>query len=140
MTEPRAPELATANALIQPFQQVLRARGDVALALLFGSRARGDASETSDVDVALLAPSADLFEIGAQLSQASGLEVDVISLADPGVPLLDELLRDAVVLYEARPGVYPTWRARVLADLELDRPWYERMRDAWLERVAERGV
>jgi len=56
MTEPRAPELASANALIQSFQQVLHARGDVALALLFGSRARGDASETSDIDVALLAP------------------------------------------------------------------------------------
>jgi hypothetical protein len=90
--------------------------------------------------VALLAPSADLLEIGARLSQACGLEVDAISLTDPGVPLLDELLRDAVVLYEARPGAYATWRSHVLADLELDRPWYERMRDAWLERVAERGV
>ena len=136
--EHRAP--ATASELIQPFQAVLRARGDVALALLFGSRARGDASETSDVDVALLAPSADLLEIGARLSQASGLDVDVISLADPGVPLLDELLRDALVVYEGRPGAYATWRSHVLADLELDRPWYERMRDAWLERVAERGV
>jgi len=138
MMEHRAP--ATASELIQPFQAVLRARGDVALALLFGSRARGDASETSDVDVALLAPSADLLEIGARLSQASGLEVDVISLADPGVPLLDELLRDALVVYEGRPGAYATWRSHVLADLELDRPWYERMRDAWLARVAERGV
>jgi predicted nucleotidyltransferase len=140
MTAHRAPEFATASALIQSFQQVLHARGDVTLALLFGSRARGDASEISDVDLALLAPSADLLEIGAQLSQACGLEVDVISLADPGVPLLDELLRDAVVLYEARPGAYATWRSHVLADLELDRPWYERMRDAWLERVAQRGV
>jgi len=138
MMEHRAP--ATASELIQPFQAVLHARGDVALALLFGSRARGDASETSDVDVALLAPSADLLEIGGRLSQASGLEVDVVSLADPGVPLLDELLRDAVVVYEGRPGAYATWRSHVLADLELDRPWYERMRDAWLARVAERGV
>ena len=138
MMEHRAP--ATASELIQPFQAVLHARGDVALALLFGSRARGDASETSDVDVALLAPSADLLEIGGRLSQASGLEVDVISLADPGVPLLDELLRDALVVYEGRPGAYATWRSHVLADLELDRPWYERMRDAWLARVAERGV
>ena len=139
MTAQPAPELA-ANALIQALRQVLHTRGDVALALLFGSRARGDASEASDVDVALLAPAADLLDVGAQLSQASGLEVDVISLADPGVPLLDELLRDAVVLYEARPGAYATWRSHVLADLELDRPWYERMRDAWLERVAQRGV
>ena len=138
MMEHRAP--ATASELIQPFQAVLHARGDVALALLFGSRARGDASETSDVDVALLAPSADLLEIGGRLSQASGLEVDVVSLADPGVPLLDELLRDAVVVYEGRPGAYATWRSHVLADLALDRPWYERMRDAWLARVAERGV
>ena len=140
MTEPRAPELATANALIQSFKQVLHARGDVALALLFGSRAREDAKESSDVDVALLAPEADLLDIGARLSQTSGLEVDVVSLADPGVPLLEELLRDAVVLYEARPGAYATWRSHVLADLELDRPWYARMRDAWLERVAQRGV
>ena len=138
MMEHRAP--AAVSELIQPFQAVLHARGDVALALLFGSRARGDASEASDVDVALLAPSADLLEIGARLSQASGLEVDVVSLADPGVPLLDELLRDAVVVYEGRPGAYATWRSHVLADLALDRPWYERMRDAWLARVAERGV
>ena len=55
MTEPRAPELATANALAQSFQQVLDARGDVLLALLFGSRARGEASDSSDVDVALRA-------------------------------------------------------------------------------------
>ena len=140
MTAQRASELAAANALLELLQQALRARDDVALALLFGSRARGDGSETSDVDVALLAPAADLLDVGAQLSQASGLEVDVISLADPGVPLLDELLRDAVVLYEARPGAYAMWRSHVLADLELDRPWYERMRDAWLARVAQRGV
>jgi len=119
---------------------VLHARGDVTLALLFGSRARGDAREASDVDVALLTPSADLLEVGAQLSHASGFEVDVSSLDDPGVPLLDELLRDGVVLYEARPGAYASWRSRVLADLELDRPWYERMRDAWLARVAQRGI
>jgi predicted nucleotidyltransferase len=140
MTERRAPEIATSDALIQSFRQVFHARDDVALALLFGSRARGDANDTSDVDVALFAPSADLLEIGAQLSQASGLDVDVVSLADPGVPLLDELLRDAVLVYEAKPGAYANWRSHVLTDLELDRPWYERMRDAWLERVAQRGV
>ena len=140
MLAQRASELSDPAQLIQPLQQVLRARGDVVLALLFGSRARGDASEASDLDVALLTHSADLLDVGAQLSQASGLEVDVISLADPGVPLLDELLRDAVMLYEAHPGAYAMWRSHVLADLELDRPWYERMRDAWLERVAQQGV
>jgi predicted nucleotidyltransferase len=140
MTAQRAPELTAIAALSQQLRQVLSARGDVALALLYGSRARADAGETSDVDVAVLAPAADLLDVGAQLSQASGLEVDVISLADPGVPLLDELLRDGLLLYEAHPGAYATWRSHVLTDLELDRPWYEHMRDAWLARVAERGV
>lgn len=140
MKEQAAREPAAAEALLQQLQAVLRARSDVELALLFGSQARGDARKTSDVDVALLGSQADLLEVGAQLSRASGLEVDVLSLADPGVPLLDELLRDGIVLHEARPGVYAMWRSHVLADLELDRPWYERMRDAWLERVAQRGI
>ena len=140
MTARPALPLATVSALIHSFERVLRGRPEVMLAVLFGSRARGDAHVTSDVDVALLAPAADLLEIGACLSQASGLEVDVVSLSDPGVPLLEELLRDARLVYEARPGVYATWRSHVLADLEIDRPWYERMRNAWLARVAERGV
>jgi hypothetical protein len=88
----------------------------------------------------VLAPNADTLEIGAELTRATGEMADVVSLDDPGVPMLDELLRDGIVVFEARPGAYASWRSHTRADLEIDRPWYERMRDAWLGRVAQHGV
>jgi predicted nucleotidyltransferase len=112
----------------------------VRLALLFGSQARGTASTGSDVDVAVLARGVDLLALGAALSQASGEAVDVVSLEDPGFPLLEELVRDGVPVYEGAPGAAASWRAHALSELDLDRPGFERMRDAWLDRVAREGL
>jgi hypothetical protein len=70
------------DAVLRALERVFRLRGDV-------ERARGHANAKSDVEVALRAPKADLLEIGAQLSQATGAEVDVLSLDAPGVLLLD---------------------------------------------------
>lgn len=111
----------------------------VRLALLFGSRATGEGDARSDVDLAVDAPGVDLFALAGALSSALGLEVDVVSLEDPGVPLLEQLVRDSVVVYEARRGEGASWRTRALCSLETDRPWYRRMRDAWLSRVARQG-
>jgi predicted nucleotidyltransferase len=110
------------------------------LALLFGSEARGRATEASDVDVAVFAPGEDLLALASGLSEACGRQVDVVSLEDPGIPLLEELLRDAQLLYEREPGTYATWRSRALTLLDIDGPAYVRMRDAWLARVARAGV
>jgi len=90
--------------------------------------------------VAVLAPGVDLLELGVQLGEGLDRKVDLVSLENPGVPLFEELIRDSVVLYEGTTGAAALWRSRVLADLEIDRPWYHRMRDAWLKRVAERGI
>jgi hypothetical protein len=43
-------------------------------------------------------------------------------------------------VHERRRGTAATWRAHALADLETDAPWFARMRDAWLARVAARGL
>jgi predicted nucleotidyltransferase len=115
-------------------------REDVRLALLFGSQARGRAGAGSDVDVAVLAPGVDGLELASELSHAIGREVDVIALEDPSVPLLAQLVRDSIVVHEGVPGAAASWRARALLALEIDGPWYARMRDAWLARVAERGL
>lgn len=115
-------------------------RAEVSLGLVFGSRARGAGGPASDLDVAVMAPGPSLPAIAAALSRASGLEVDVISLEDPGVPMLEQLVRDAQPIYEATPGLGAAWRSRALATLELDGPWYARMRDAWLARVARNGL
>ena len=67
-------------------------------------------------------------------------EREQLRLEQATIPLLEELIDHAVVVYEAAPASAALWRSRVLAQLELDGPWYHRMRDAWLARVAERGL
>lgn len=121
-------------------QRVLAAFPNVRLGLLFGSEARGTAGVRSDVDVAVQAPSSDALAIAAALSAACGREVDVVLLDDPPIPLLDALIRESEVVYEAKAGAAAIWRAATLATLETDRPWYERMSKAWLARVAREGL
>jgi predicted nucleotidyltransferase len=141
MTTASEPEaLRRGRGLQAALQSALQRHPGVRLALLFGSEARGQAIESSDVDVAVLAPGQDLLELASRLSEASGREVDVVGLEDPGVPLLEELMRDARPLHEAFPGAYALWRSRALSLLDIDRPGYARMRDAWLERVAREGI
>jgi predicted nucleotidyltransferase len=125
---------------VRTIREFLRGRTDVWLALVFGSRTRGTATPTSDVDVAVRAPRVDLLSLAADLSRATGLEVDVVDLEDAGVPLLARIVREGVLVHEARPGAGARWRAQTLADLETDAPWFARMREAWLARVAVHGV
>ena len=132
---------ARADPAVQAIRECLQGRLDVRLALVFGSRARGTATPTSDVDVAVGAPGVDLLDLAAELSRATGLEVDVVDLEHAGVPLLARIVREGIlVVHERRPGTAATWRALALADLETDAPWFARMREAWLARVAARGV
>lgn len=119
--------------------EVLATFPEVRLALLFGSEARGTARPDSDVDIAVDAPSASLGQIAAALSSRLGAEVDVVGLGPASIPLLEALISDGIVLHETKPGAGALWRSRVLAQLETDRPWFRRQRDAWIQRVAEHG-
>jgi predicted nucleotidyltransferase len=124
--------------IVDRLRNALRGREDVELALLFGSAARGEAREDSDVDVAVLAPSVDLLALASALGETIGCEVDLTSLdeRDITIPLLAEIVRDAVVLHEGKPGAHARWRAHALTTLETDGPWYRRMRDAFVARLA----
>jgi predicted nucleotidyltransferase len=128
----------THDRVIDGLRQALSGRQDIRLALLFGSRARGRdrAHPESDADVAVLGEDLDLLELAADLSDAAKVEVDVVSLEDPGYPLLNALLRDSVVLHEGERGAAAAWRSRALLQAETDGPGYERMRDAYLRRLA----
>lgn len=119
---------------------VLQAHREVSLAILFGSIAKNRARAGSDVDVAVAGRDVRVLELIADLSAAFGREVDVVRLPDASIPLLDEILRDGIVVHEQRPGQAAQWRSHTLAQLEIDRPWYHRMRDAFLRRVVERGI
>jgi predicted nucleotidyltransferase len=124
------------NAMVATLSRILAPRADVTLALLFGSHARGVAGNASDIDLAVLGRDLDPFELGAEISLATGREVDVVMLEDAGVPLLEQIVRDGVVVHEGLPHAGSTWRAGALASLETDRPWYARMRKAMLARLA----
>jgi predicted nucleotidyltransferase len=131
---------APADPVIEAVRECLRGRTNVPLAIAFGSRARGTATAASDVDVAVRAPGADLLELTATLSRATGVSADVLDLDSAGIPLLARIVREGLVVHEARPGLGARWRAHALADLETDLPWYTRMSEAWLSRVATRGL
>ena len=115
----------------------MRGREDVRLALLFGSRARGRARSDSDADVAVLGKDLDLLSLASDLSDAARVEVDVVSLEDPGYPLLNALLRDSIVLHEGERYAAAAWRSRALLQAETDRPGWDRMQKAFLRRLAE---
>ena len=125
--------------MIAALRSALSRRPDVRLALLFGSVVRGLARPDSDLDVAVLGRGLDLPTLAADLSLAAGREVDVVDLAQAGYPLLRALLRDSVVLHQGAPGAAAAWRARAILETETDRPWFERMRDAYLKRLAAGG-
>jgi uncharacterized protein len=129
--------MAANDPVVEALRKALRGRKDVRLALLFGSRTRGRARPDSDADVAVLGRDLNLLALATDLSDAAEVEVDVVSLNDPGYPLLHALLRDGVLLHEGEPGAAAAWRSRAWLQAETDRPWFERMRDAYLRRLAE---
>lgn len=124
------------DGVIDALREALRGRKDIRLALLFGSRARGRSRRDSDADVAVLGEDLDLLSLAADLSGAAKVEVDVVSLKEPGYPLLNALLRDSLVLHEGQRGAVAAWRTRAQLQAETDRPAYERMRDAYLRKLA----
>lgn len=72
--------------------------------VLFGSRARGDYQEKSDIDLAVYGCQ-DFLEFSCQLEEEiwSLLRLDLIDMNSVSVSkgLIDEIERDGVVLYEA---------------------------------------
>jgi predicted nucleotidyltransferase len=129
----------TTPEMAERIRRALLERSDVRVAVLFGSQARGTAGPGSDVDIAVDAPGVDLLDLGATLSSTLGRDVDVIALDEATIPLLERLVLEGIVVHERPRGAGALWRSRTLAMLETDRPWYARMRDAWLARVREKG-
>lgn len=105
-------------------------------AVLFGSFARGSANDDSDIDLAVDLGGEDDLALARDLSLALGREIDVVDVSRATIPLLAGIVRDGIILYEARPGLAATWWARTLAMLATDLPWFERMRRAYIAHLA----
>ncbi len=129
------------SAIRTAIAHVLSSFPDVHVGLLFGSVSQGTSDAESDIDIALTGRSAlPLPEIAAALSLALRREIDVVELRRASIPLLDELLREALVVYERSAGDAAAWRNHVLAQMELDRPWFHRQRDAFLHKLAAQPI
>jgi len=114
---------------------LLRSYGVKAL-LLFGSRARGDYSEASDYDVAVLARRRlslrELDAIAGELSRLwGGADVDIVDLSEAPNELLYKVLRDAVPLYVEDERWFKSWAAReysrILDEEDLMDTYYRRL-------------
>ena len=124
------------EAVADLLRQALAGRTDVRLAILFGSTARGTDRADSDVDVAVLGREVDPLALATDLTRAVNREVQIVDLDAVGFPMLQAIVRDGVIVAEHEKGCAARWRSHALVDLENDRPWFERMRDAYLDHLA----
>lgn len=85
---------------------VLAKEPSVEKAILFGSRARGDAKDHSDIDLALLGQDIPL-SLNTKLRDAAGLyQLDIVRMSDlENKDLFMNIERDGVVIYSAEEAV-----------------------------------
>lgn len=121
---------------METLRQAIASRTELRLAILFGSTARGTDRRASDVDVAVLARDLDPLALARDLTRALGREVQIVDLETVGYPMLQAIVRDGIVVGEHERGCAARWRSRALIDLDNDRAWFERMRDAYLRHLA----
>jgi predicted nucleotidyltransferase len=96
--------VSTTAKLLAGVAAVLQARPGIRLAYVFGSRARDEASESSDLDVAVLADqplsAIALGELAERLEAATGLRpVDLVDLTTAAPLVCNEVLRDGILVH-----------------------------------------
>jgi len=136
------PPMSMDRQLLAAIRSVLERHPEVRLAFLFGSRARGVAGPEADLDLAIegfQGQALDRLRLMAELHSATGFDTDLVDISrgqSIGYPLLNALNRDGIAIYEAERHAEAEFRTRALLQLSLDRPWYERMRNAYLDHLA----
>ena len=128
-----------ASSLIDVLHDFFAQREGVDLAILFGSRAKGQSSPGSDVDLAVRGHKVDRLALAADLETTIERSVDIADIDGAGYPLLKALVRDGVLVHEGSSGSYGRFLSHAVSQLDLDRDGYERMRDGYLHRLAARG-
>ena len=107
-------DLARQPALLRPH--------GIGLLVLFGSRARGQEHEQSDLDLGVQRIDGHGMSLGAlgllqaELSEWSGLESQVVDLARADALLRFEIVSDGRPLHEEAPGTWTHFVARTLID------------------------
>jgi predicted nucleotidyltransferase len=102
----------TASSVIDDLRSVAARQHGLRLLVLFGSRARGDASAHADWDFGYLSDGTmDPLTLMATLASAVGSErLDLVDLAHASGLLRYRAARDGVLVYEATPGSFDRFR------------------------------
>ena len=99
----RSPGAAGDPAIAAMVEQIRRVRS-VERILLFGSRARGDHDERSDIDLAVACPAADAGDWAKILLLVDDaptlLPIDLVRFEHAGDALRQEIEQEGLVLYE----------------------------------------
>jgi len=111
-------------------------RYDLDLIVLFGSRAKGRARRSSDVDVAVRALRRRWGDADWELNLAADLaaalessgELDLVFLNGANPVLLFEVASDGVPVFEAEPAGFAQFRSYAARRYDDNRKWRERRR------------
>lgn len=123
IAEPHPPPPAGLSGLLE--------RHEIALCVLFGSRARGDAKADSDVDLGVVRADRRPFtfrELAAaqlELEQILGHRVDLVDLATPDVILRLSVVRDGLVWFVDARERWTDFVGSVLVEHDDIAPWIE---------------
>ena len=117
----------------------------VALAVLFGSWARGQARGDSDVDVAILPESggvsrAEELALAARLSIACGREVDLVRLDDASTLLRWRVAREGQLVHASRPEAWLRYRVSAASEYGDFAEAIERPAELFRRRAAVGGA
>ena len=79
----------------------LAVKYDIGKVVLFGSRARGDYRDRSDIDLAVSGGKIDLFSLAVEEETSTLLKYDVVNLeGSVQSELLDSVEKEGILLYE----------------------------------------
>lgn len=103
---PIAGDNAGMDTMDEQLVGILRRQPGIRLAILFGSRATGDAGPDSDIDLGLLMDtplSSDFtLKLAGEIGQHSGCPVDIVDLYEGPQPILGQVLRGRKLLGDNR--------------------------------------
>ncbi|HEY0877055.1 MAG TPA: nucleotidyltransferase domain-containing protein [Zeimonas sp.] len=130
------------DAMVERLRAYFAAHHDhVVCAWLFGSVARNEARDDSDVDVAVLLdrpPPPSLPESGIALAgdieSSTGLPVDVVIMNSAPPDLVHRVLRDGIIVFERRRGERVAFEVKARNEYFDLKPYLDEYR-----RVAEAG-
>lgn len=96
-----SPENTGINANVIKQIREIAEQYDLHQVILFGSRARGDYKERSDIDLAVCGGDVPAFALAVDEETDTLLKYDVVNLSHPiDAALLDNIQKDGMMLYE----------------------------------------